>query len=64
MKIRVDRVLCEGNARCVKTAPRVFRTDDQDQLEILMEQIPDEERDAVETAVAICPRQALSIQES
>lgn len=63
MKVLVDRVLCEGNARCVKTAPKVFRTDDQDQLEILLDEIPEDQRDAVETAVAICPRQALRIED-
>jgi ferredoxin len=61
MKIVVDRDLCEGNARCVQAAPRVFRVDDADQVELLVEQPGEELRDAVETAVALCPRQALRV---
>jgi len=61
MKIVVDYNLCESNARCVQAAPKVFHVDDKDQLHVLIE-TPDEDlREAVETAVAICPRQALSI---
>lgn len=60
MKIVVDRDLCEGNARCVALAPQVFRTDDNDQLVIT--QPTEAQREAVEAAVAVCPRQALSLE--
>ncbi|MSP17161.1 MAG: ferredoxin [Myxococcales bacterium] len=64
MKIVVDRDLCEGNARCVKIAPQVFHTDDDDKLVILVERPPAELHEAVRKAAARCPRQALSILES
>jgi len=64
MRVVVDRDLCEGNARCVQLAPRVFQTDDNDKLVILVERPPPELREAVESAVALCPRQALRILES
>ncbi len=63
MKILVDRDLCEGNARCVKIAPAVFRTDDDDRLVLLAEHPPPETHDAVRMAVKRCPRQALSVVE-
>ena len=63
MKIVVDYNRCEGNARCVKEAPAVFKTDDNDQLVVLQEQPPEELRAAVEAAVARCPRQALMIDD-
>jgi hypothetical protein len=61
VKVIVDRDLCEGNARCVQLAPRVFRTDDNDKLEILIDEVPEDLREAVESAVAVCPRQALRL---
>ena len=63
MKIHIDRDLCEGNARCAQVAPRVFRVGDDDKLVILVEEPEEALRDAVETAVAMCPRQALKILE-
>jgi len=61
MKIVVDRDLCEGNARCVQVAPQVFKTDDNDQLVVMIERPDEALRDAVESAVAVCPRQALRV---
>jgi ferredoxin len=63
MRVLVDRDRCEGNARCVQLAPTVFRVDDADQLEVLIERPPPELHAAVEAAVARCPRQALSIDD-
>ncbi len=64
LRIVVDFDRCEGNARCVQLAPTVFRTDERDQLEVLIEVPPAALIDAVEAAVARCPRQALSLVES
>jgi ferredoxin len=63
MRVVVDRDLCEGNARCAQVAPRVFRVNDQDKLELLVEEPDEALRDAVENAVALCPRQALKLVE-
>ena len=62
MKIIVDFDLCEANARCVEVAPDLFRLDDQDNLHVLIEEPGEEQREALETAVRLCPRQALSIE--
>jgi ferredoxin len=63
LRIVVDRELCEGNARCAHVAPEVFRVGDDDKLVLLIERPTEEMRDAVETAAAICPRQALKLTE-
>jgi len=63
MRVIVNYDLCEGNARCVHVAPAVFQIDDNDQLHVLIEKPSEAQRDAVENAAAICPRQAITIAE-
>jgi ferredoxin len=62
MKVVVDRDLCEGHARCVEVAPAVFDIGDDDEMRILDESPAEKQRQAVEAAVANCPRQALSLE--
>jgi ferredoxin len=64
MRVLVNYDLCEGNARCVKVAPAVFQVDDNDQLHLLISEPPEALHAAVENAVAVCPRQALSIDDA
>ncbi len=59
MKVIVDPNLCEANAVCMSKAPEVFRVDDDDNLHVLMDEIPEALRPKVEDAVRLCPRQAL-----
>jgi ferredoxin len=63
MKVVVDRDLCEGHARCAEAAPAVFEIDDDDEMHVIEENPGEEQRPAVEAAVANCPRQALSLHE-
>ena len=63
LRIVVDRELCEGNARCVQVAPDIFQTDERDQLHLAVERPTEAQREAVETAVALCPRGALALTE-
>lgn len=63
MKIAVDYELCEANARCMEVAPDIFRVDEEDNLHILIESPGEDRRAAVEEAVRLCPRQALTLQE-
>ena len=59
MKIFIDRDLCEANALCMESAPRVFRVEEDDTLTLLIEEIADDLLPGVEEAVRRCPRQAL-----
>lgn len=60
-KVKVDFDLCESNALCEALAPETFEVDDDDFLQILDDNVTDENRDAIERAVASCPRSAISI---
>ena len=62
MRVVVDYDLCESNAICMAVAPEVFEVDDDDNLNLLQEEPPEDLRPKVEEAVRRCPKQALSIQ--
>lgn len=62
-KIEVDWDRCESNGVCESMAPDVFALDDEDMLQIEDPTVTDENRAAVERAVAACPKAALSIVE-
>lgn len=62
IKIRVDMDLCQHYGQCVFEAPKIFKLNDQDRLEYLAE-ADDSERDNVESAVDVCPMQAIRIVE-
>jgi ferredoxin len=59
MDLRVDRDLCEANGVCTGIAPDVFDLDDEDELQIMQPEPPEELRERVEQAVASCPKNAL-----
>jgi ferredoxin len=63
MKVIVDYDLCEANAICMDVAPEIFKVDDNDELQILLEKPPEESRKKVEESVRLCPRQAISIED-
>ncbi len=57
----VDRLKCESNGLCVGYAPDVFEISDDDELVVLEESPSEGRRTAVELAVRMCPKQALSL---
>lgn len=63
MRISVDTGLCESNALCVGAAPEVFELSDDDLLQVLVVEPPEELRAAVEAAARVCPKQAILIRE-
>ena len=63
MKIKVDYDLCESNALCEALAPDVFELDDDDNLQLKVEETTDESIEAVNKAVAACPRAAISLED-
>jgi ferredoxin len=60
IKVEVDMSLCQNYGQCVFEAPRIFHLNDDDKLEHLAEANEDE-RDQVESAVDVCPMQAIRI---
>jgi ferredoxin len=63
MRVVVDWDSCESNAVCMFEAPEVFEVRDDDNLYLLMEEVPESLRGKVEEAVRKCPKRALSIAE-
>ena len=61
MKIVVDRGKCTALGICESLAPDVFQVDDEGDLGLLQEEVPDELRSLVDPAVFGCPTAALSL---
>jgi len=61
MEVQVDRDLCEANAVCQGLAPDVFQVDDDEQLQILQPNPPEDRLERVALAVARCPKNALTL---
>ena len=63
MKAKIDMSLCEGHAKCMEAAPAVFEVRDDDLSHLLVDEIPEAERERVMRAVRTCPRAAISVEE-
>jgi len=63
MKVVVDRDRCEANAICMKVSPEVFKVDEDDVLQLLVEHPTEAQLPGVREAVRRCPKQALSLVE-
>jgi len=63
MKVTVDHELCEANGVCAGTAPEVFDLDDEDELHILLPDVPARLAGVVRGAVGSCPKTALRLEE-
>lgn len=63
MRIEVDYDACEANAVCAGLVPEVFEVDDDDNLNILVDEVPAQLADRVAHAVRSCPKAALRLAE-
>ncbi|MCD0448199.1 ferredoxin [Actinocorallia sp. API 0066] len=63
MKVTVDYLVCEANGVCVGLAPDVFDLDDEDNLTVLVEDVPPAQEAKVRHAVRSCPKAALTLSE-
>lgn len=63
LRVVVDFNLCESNALCVDAAPEVFEVRDDDLLYVLDESPDEALRAKVQAAVAVCPKQAIKIED-
>jgi ferredoxin len=59
MRIEVDLTRCEGHGMCEEACPEVFKLNDDGELQVLTDVISDNTRRSVETAVRLCPVNAL-----
>ncbi len=61
MKVQVDFRKCTGLGICESLAPEFFEVNEAGDLMLLRSDVTDDERQAVEEAVAGCPTEALRI---
>jgi ferredoxin len=59
MKVTVDHDRCEGHGKCVTAAPKIFELRDDDLSYVLVDEVPANRKEDVETAIRLCPRQAI-----
>jgi len=62
-RVVLDEDLCQGHAMCELEAPDYFTVPKRGKVEILDAEPPDDARDEIERAVAMCPTQALLLRE-
>ena len=61
MKINIDRTKCEGYAKCIQAAPKVFKLDAKMIAEAIDPHGDTDER--IFLAAKICPTKAISLEE-
>lgn len=64
MKIIVDHERCEGHGLCEASAPEVYQLDDEGELHLLVEEVPDRLEDAASAGAWACPVAALRVEQS
>jgi ferredoxin len=63
MKVIVDEFRCDAHGVCVDACPEVFALSDEDDKVRLLTEEPDESlREAVNRAVALCPKAAITLE--
>lgn len=60
-RVTVNPDRCEGNMVCQTNAPAVFEVGDDDLARVLVDEVAEADRDGVERAVRLCPKQAISM---
>lgn len=63
MKVTVDRGRCTGLGICESLAPDVFELNDDGELELTTDAVPEERLADVESAIDGCPTEALRSEE-
>jgi ferredoxin len=63
MRVAADWDSCEANGICAGLVPEVFEVDDQDNLHILLSEIPSPLEQQVRHAVGSCPKMALRLED-
>ena len=62
MKIILDRTKCTGLGICESIAPELFEIDEDGELIVHTDTVPEGQLDVVEQAVRGCPTEALRLE--
>jgi ferredoxin len=60
MHIVIDADKCQGHARCTLIAPNLFDLDDDGNAFLLVDEVPGDQVELAERAVANCPEKAIT----
>ena len=63
MKAKVNKDACIGCGACQMIAPEVFEINDDGVSEVIMNEIDEDQKDEVASAVESCPTGAISTEE-
>ncbi len=63
MKAKVDENVCIGCGLCEATCPEVFKLNDNDISEVIVDTVPPEAESRCREAAGSCPVQAISLEE-
>ncbi|MCX7749506.1 MAG: ferredoxin [Clostridia bacterium] len=63
MKAFIDKDTCIGCGNCVAECPRVFKIGTDDKAEVIVDEIPKEQRKSAKDAESGCPVEAITIEE-
>jgi ferredoxin len=65
VKVVVDELRCDAHGQCVDACPEVFALDDDDDVVRVLVEEPDESlRAKLDRAAMICPKAAITIEDS
>ena len=59
--VQLDRDRCEGHGTCEQIAPAVYRLNDEGELDILVNPLPETLAKAAEAGARVCPVAALRV---
>ena len=62
MKANVDKDTCIGCGLCPTIAPEVFDMDDDGKAYTILEEVPENSKEAVKEAEGSCPVAAISVE--
>jgi ferredoxin len=63
MRVRVDKNLCTGHARCYSIDPELFELDDVGYSVVDSEEVPPGSEERARQAVLNCPEHAISLDD-
>ena len=63
MKIRINKAMCVGNARCAAVAPQLFPLDDEGYIAVEEIEVPAGMEELARRGAKACPERIIVIEE-
>ena len=62
MKAIVDQDTCIGCGMCIDICPEIFKYNDEDKSESVLDEVPEDLKDKADEAAQICPVEAITLE--